>query len=244
MRTIQRIGLILALTTTALAADIGPEDRIEMEAVKSAQPLAGERRIRFILQQMDLSDEQIRHAGESMTMLNLNQTKPQLDETDLGRIMELVAEAQAAKDEGNDKRYKEIEEEIKNMRPGAKTYDDDFGDMIAGALTEAQRKRYDELVAELKRNPTGELRPLDLVRRARAQGLDAEQEKKLAEAVKGCREQVAAEARLRDGDRLEAINRLLAHVRSLLKPDQRKKFNAEILRLRRDHDPLKGKVGR
>ncbi|MCA9244928.1 MAG: hypothetical protein KDA32_13300 [Phycisphaerales bacterium] len=245
MRLFCTLGLMLALAAPAFAAeDPKPDDRIEMEAVKSAQPLAGARRIRFILQQMDLTDEQIKYAGESMAMLDINQGKPQLDESDLGRIMELVAEAQAAKDKGDDKRYKEIEEEIKNMRPGAKTFDGDFRDMYVGVLSEKETKQFDAILADLKRNPTGELRPIDLVRHARAQNLDAEQQKKLASAIKTCREHVAEESRLKDGDRLAAINRLLGETRSLLNPEQRKAFNAEILRLRRDYDPLRGKVGK
>ena len=226
--------MAMAVLATVLLAGIlnaQPVDElITRQSIDDTKALTGVAKIRFLLQQIDLTAEQREYADGLLASLGDAQANQQLS---LAQIRQLVAELQEAKADGDSEREKQIADE---MRQTAKGYDpsEEFFMNMEGELTDVQRQRLEEARARLERNPSGAVRPIDAFRAARDLDLTKEQGGLLLDLQQKFRERMGKSRKL-DIDRQHALfSKFLDDIFKLLTPEQQTAFRARITALRPD----------
>lgn len=212
------IGLLTAGVTLAQDATIIP-----LAAITTERPLTRDNRAAYLVRQLDLSDEQRSHA-QGLIDIHYAEDQPQLKIDEVTAIWKQLEEAEKA---GNQAEKERLTAELRALGRQADN-EPEFLEMLKKTLTDAQKTRLDAAVARLNRNPSGAIRPVDLVAAARTFELSEQQQRKLNRIVDGFRDEMSARVALDDSRKYETLNSLNGQIREMLEEAQRTKYDGMV----------------
>ncbi len=228
MRRIVLIFLAALLMTGASWAQRQPT--VPMTAVGEEQKLKGERRIRYLLRQLDLTTEQREYARTLIATMLDEADNPPLS---LEQVYTLMAEAQQAEKDGDDERAEQVKQQLRALGRGADREGEFFMNMET-ELTDEQKGVLRAARERLKRNPSGALRPVDVFRVVYQLDLTKEQKAQTDLWHARFREELRNVKTLDDDKRFQLMNGLLERLRAELTPEQQASFDLSVRRLRPD----------
>lgn len=215
-------------------------------APKKEKALEGMNRVRYILQQLELAPEQRANAeGLAETMFSAGAPEGAQSPIDLEKVRAIWAELEAAQKANDKPKIDKLSEELREMGRSAQGEnkaqvtsgsDTEFLNNLEKSLNDQQKARLKETLGRLQTNPSGQLRPVDVLRAARATaGLDDKQAKSLADVEAkfrtdiNTRDEKAATAEERRNTLLDG---LIRDARAALTPPQAEAFDKKIALLR------------
>jgi hypothetical protein len=225
--------VVFALTVVMSGAGLAQRmPTVPLAGVAEHRELDPQARIRYILRQLNLSDEQIKHARGLLRTIFDDTLNPPLS---IGEVHALVAELQVAQKEDDQERIEELEAQLRELGRGH----DREAELIMNlepVLTDAQKEVLTEVRARLKRNPSGALRPIDIFRAAHPLELSKAQRARLDKLHERFRLQMCGfrNKRIDDETRFQLINGLIELIKAELKPEQVPDFELNVRRLRPD----------
>lgn len=231
MRRVVLLGLAATWLAAARPAAAGSE--ITAEAIDERGRLTGEQRVRYILRQLDLTEEQANHAGGLIDSVFATEAGPGGGRENLAEVRRLYAEINKAKQANDSEKVRELTQQLQELGGDAKTAGDFFTN-LEPQLTDEQREKLDLARTRLERVPSGAVRPIDLMRAARTLGLTDDQQGKLREAHTGTRNLLGSSLRPTTELKLKMINFMAAEIRTLLTPEQVPAFELRLRALRPD----------
>jgi len=212
-----------------------PDDEYHLtrRAVKVGIPLRGAVRARYVCRQLGLTPEQHKQVW---TMINTI-FQQHLEELPIDALLALGAEMRQLKAKGDEKGVERVKEQMRRLMERYEP-DEEFYTNLRELLTPEQRERLDEVLARLKRNPDGTLRPADVLRVARHLDLTEEQRQQLEEFKLHTARKFSIGRVVHDEVlRFKLMRRMIAGVRAILTPEQRARFDREVDALRPDLVP-------
>jgi hypothetical protein len=222
--------VFLALLLIAEVSWAQRKPTVPMVAVSQDQKLVGEKRIRYLLRQLDLTEEQREYArGLIATILDESGNPP----LSLEQVYTLMAEAQQAEKDGDTERMEQVKQQLRELGRGADRENEFFLNMET-VLTDEQKEVLQAARQRLKRNPSGALRPVDVFRVAYRLDLTKEQRAQLDLWQARFREDLRKIKTLDDENRFQLMNGLLERLRAELTDQQQKSFDLAIRQLRPD----------
>lgn len=219
------IGLGWLACSAASAAGDLPEAAFEDKA-----KLMGQRRAIYLARQVDLTEAQAEQVRSLIDGISAEDQPPQLD---IERVRAIWKEIEKAKNEGQDDKVDELTQELQRMNKEASD-DTDFAHDLKQILTDEQKSRVDAALDRLERNPSGALRPVDLVRSAAALQLSDQQSARVRHACDEMRKILYPELRISPEKRASMIKFLHAELQKILTPEQLAAYESQIDRLRPD----------
>jgi len=204
---------------------------IPAAAITGQKALTRERKARYLLQQLELNPEQKQHADGLLEMHFGPGAKPQIDIEEVRKLFKELEEAQKA---GNKEEQQRLQEQMQQLGQRADQEDEFVADLQA-VLEEPQKQMLKRARERLTRNPTGGIRPIDLLDEARALNPDEKVRERLERIeAEGRLQATSPGARFDDSDRVKLINDLVQRIYETLPPDQAKQFDQRVQRLRPD----------
>jgi hypothetical protein len=231
MRRVILLGLAASWLAAASPATAGSE--ITAATIDERGRLVGEKRVRYILRQLDLTEDQANHASGLIDSIFATETGPGAGGENLAEVRRLYAEITKAKQAENNKKVQELTKQLQQLGQDTKTTSDFFTNLDT-QLTDEQRAKLEHARARLERVPSGALRPIDLMRVAQALGLTDDQHQKLREAHAGTRKLLGSSLRPTTELKLKMINFMAHEIRDLLTPEQTPAFELRVRALRPD----------
>ena len=214
------------LCSTAATA----ENDLPMAAIDDKAKLLGQRKAVFVLRQLELTEEQV---GQMQGLIDSIMPEEAPVELNVDRIRELYQEIEKAKKAGDNAKVDELTKEMERMGREA-THDQELYDNLKTFLTEPQKTRMDEVLEQLQRNPSGAMRPVDLVRAVMEQNPTDEQKYRLNRAQDAMRKLLYPILNPKLEKRLELINFLHDEIRKILTPEQLPGYEKRVRSLRPD----------
>lgn len=216
---------ILSIASTAIAQNVVKN----MPSGPKRAALQGERRAQYLANQLFLTPEQEKsvegiietafHQGPAETL-------------DINKVQSLMQELREAQEKGDKDTEKRITDELREMGRG-KNSEPEFLDNLRPLLNSEQQKLLQFHVERLERNPSGVVRPVDMVGTARRLGLDAAQNAQLDKVLDEFRTEINKPvAPPQDGPRPEQMDNLLSQCRQVLKAEMQPKYDDTIKRMR------------
>ena len=146
------------LMTETLLAQRVPS--VPISAVSEEREMTCQTKVRYLLRQLDLTREQLRHARGLMATILDDDANPPLS---IAQVRAMVAELEEAQGADDEQRVKQIEQELREL---GQRYDREaeFVMNMESVLTEEQKVVLQQARERLKRNPSGALRPIDVFR--------------------------------------------------------------------------------
>lgn len=226
MRRCLRLTALLAVANASLAL-AGP--RFPVEAVGHETPLAGEPRLRYVLRQLELTEEQARHAEGLLESLASNEQFS----VNLDQIHQLWNELEEAKDANDNARIGAIAKQLKHLSKD-ESLDDELFSTLKSQLTDRQKQLLTEARERINRHRSGGLRPGDLMHEAYKLNLSDEQRQKMFEAFKAARKRLGPALRPDEQRKMSLLNAYAKDVRAILAPEQRDAFEYRVHVMRPD----------
>ncbi len=223
--------VIVAGATLGLPAGAADGPKLPPSAVGHKKPLMGERRVRYLLRQLDLSEQQAAEATKLLDSLFSPDAKlgPFRD----AKVRALWRALDEAKQQKSKKKVEQIMSQLRRMNSDTSP-EDEFFKRFGPQLSEAQQERLAAARARLKSDKSGGVRPGDLLRIARSFDLDARQKAGLFAAFKETRKMLGPVLRPSAQLKTRMVNHMADRIRALLTPEQRKVFEYRIRVLRPD----------
>ncbi len=223
MRVLVGLLAVSLLASPALAQRIRP---IEQGARQNApkKVLAGEERARFLIQGLELTQEQRDHAAGLFQMLFSADPSQQIN---LERVQQLVKEMEAAKAAGDTARQEEIQAELRGMGQKADA-SDEFLDNMVKVLTPEQQTALNLGIERLKRNPGGEFQAVDVLRAVEAAVPNSEQLARIDAGLAEFRRKQNRGRGPREEREAKLLDQLATDLRAVFSEDQAKKFDAYL----------------
>ncbi len=215
--------------TVALPVRAGPE--IPEAAIDERASLAGEKKVRYLLRQVDLTEEQATHARGLIDSILPRRARPAPPDPD--EVRRTWAELEQAKETGDQEKVDALVKQLRQMGRET-TGDSEFFMNMEPLLTDEQKHKLDQARARLERNPSGALRPVDLLRAARELDLTEQQQRQLLDAFLEARKHLGPNLRPSTELKLQMINFFAHEIRTFLTPEQLAKFEYRIRALRPD----------
>jgi Spy/CpxP family protein refolding chaperone len=192
----------------------------------------GEAKLRWICRQLKLDEKQMQQAEALIVAYQAELKDAEANAAELlQKIQEKAAEMQAARNAGDTEKAKRLQEELKNLAPPAQA-ENHFFEALAGVLTAEQKAK---LPAILQRAETvGEisLRPVYVLRAARAQNLTEAQDQQLEKLLDEYRKAAAANRAEKGEAAEERVEQFIKNVRAILTGPQVEAYDKEIAALR------------
>jgi hypothetical protein len=228
VRRIVLMSLMAFLVTEAAWAQRKP--LVPMAAVSERTKLHGKTRVLYLLRQLDLTQEQREHArGLIATIVDTGAEQ----DISLEQVYTLMAEMQEAEAKGDEERKKEISRQLRELGRGPDEHEEFFMNMEQ-VLTAEQKVKLEQARARLERDPSGALRPVDILRAARELNLSEEQQRRVDEVRDKLRKALRKTQTLKDKERFQLVNGLLDAIVSELTPEQEQQFRLAVAKLRPD----------
>jgi hypothetical protein len=200
----------------------------------SLPTLSDEAKLRYLVRQLDLDEQQQAHAEGLIAVYGERRQEMILNlQENLENIRAISEEIQAAEKAGDKQRA----EELKKQLGGMASTDDaekEFFQNLESVLNEGQKKALAEARERLKRNPSGVLRPIDVIHAARALGLSSEQAARVDELAASFRKAANPGTNL-PFDRNQnnpLLIKLISDVRGVLSEEQGALFDKKIAAMR------------
>ncbi len=222
------IGLACSAFAAAQIQPLRPGQPRARRQAKQAPGPEGEDKLRWVCKQLQLDEQQWQQAEALIAVYQAELEDVNADPTALlRRIQDKYAAITAAKADGNLELAEKLQAELKNMAPSRKA-ENDFFDGLKQVLTDEQQAQLPKILAQADTVGDISLRPIHVLRAARATSLTADQQDRLETVIQGLRKRMATS---KPEDKAET-DRLLAQfvddVRALLTPEQVEKFDAQI----------------
>lgn len=203
---------------------------IPLDAVRTDKALAGREKARYLMRQLDLTEDQLVKTRNLVRTVFVAEEGPRYT---LDQLQALMADVQAARDAGDEARVVELEDELRGL-VDVKDEFPEFERDIRLVLTDEQKTQFDKDLDRLGRNPSGALRPIDVYRVLAGCKLERDQQLKVEAAFGDYRTMVYGVKSFQDVHRFQAMNALLDKIIQVLNDDQERRFRMAVLRLRPD----------
>lgn len=231
---------LLAAGSIASAQNIQPMPggRPAGQTEPKRPPLKDEARAHYILAQIELSAEQKANAEGLLESSFAQAAAAGSGATiDLSKVQSLMEELRQAQADGNKQREEQITEELRSMGrggPGTANAEREFLDNLRKSLNPEQLKQLDEALSRLERNPSGALRPIDVIRAAQAMNLSKQEEAELERAAAVYRKQVNGTVMQLgpEGPRGQSLTEMIEAIKKTLGAERGGKFEARVNRMR------------
>jgi hypothetical protein len=206
----------------------GPQ--IPAAAIDQKDRLLGAKRVRYLLRQLDLTEAQAARAQELLetTLVDAGDAPVNIDE-----VRKLWTQIERAKDAGNQDKVDALTQRLQRLGQDTAA-DADFFMNLEPSLTGVQKEMLEQARARLDRNPSGAVRPIDLMRAARRLDLTEEQQDKMRAARAAARKKIGPLLKLSGKLERELVNLYADEVRALLTPEQLLQFEYRVRALRPD----------
>ena len=215
--------LVMALPALA-------EPQIPEAALNEKAKLSGPKKAAYLMRQVDLTEQQAAHAQGLIESILPGDKQIPVDINEVRQIWKQIEEAKAADDQAT---VDELTQQLQQMGKDV-TSDSEFYDNIAAQLTEEQKQKLAAAQARLERNPSGALRPIDLLRAAWDLNPTAEQRARLRAAQEEMRKMLYPILRPNMELKLKLINFIYDETRTILTPEQRPQWELRVRALRPD----------
>lgn len=228
MRTIGMLLLtVLSFATSAAAQTFTalPKSAIEMR-----RALTREKRVRYILRQLDLNAEQAEHAKGLLETYFGPGAAPAID---VERIRNLWKELEDAHKAGDKAREEALTREIRRIGQQA-SREPELLENLKPVLRPEQKQALQQALERLKRHPSGGVRPIDIFDLVLKLDLSDDQRQRVEAYRQRFRKQVNAGPVWDDDRRERLINSLLKAMEKILTPEQIAWVDYRIQRLRPD----------
>lgn len=219
---------LTALTVGALPALAGSE--IPPAAIEQREKLIGEKKVRYLLRQLDLSEQQ---AAQAQGLIEAVFSGQEAAPPSVDRVREIWAEIEKAKKASDQEKVKALTKQLQQMGREV-PQESEFFTKMESHLTDEQKKKLAQAQSRLERNPSGALRPIDLLRAALALDLTPQQRRAVIDAHGAVRKRLGPVLRPSASLRLELVNICVEEVRRLLAPQQRENFEHRARAMRPD----------
>lgn len=228
MRT---IGMLL-LTALAFATSAAAQTftALPKSAIEMRRALTREKRVRYLLRQLDLDAEQAEHAKGLLESLFGPDAAPAID---VERIRNLWKELEEAHKAGDKAREEALTREIRRVGQQA-SREPEFLENLEPVLRPEQKQALKKALDRLKRHPSGGVRPIDIFDLVMQLDLSEAQRERVEAYRQRFRKQVNAGPVWDDDRRERLINSLLKALEKILTPEQIAWVDYRIQRLRPD----------
>lgn len=228
MRRIFVFGIAAFWLVAALPASAGTE--IPEAAINDKAKLLGPKKAAYLMRQLDLTEEQAANAQGLIDSIFPGDEHATVDINQIRAIWKEIEQAKAAK---NQTKIDELTRQLQQLGKEA-TNDSEFYDNLELQLTDEQKKKLAAARARLERNPSGSLRPIDLMRAAWDLNPTDEQRVQLRAVQEGMRKILYPNLRPSLEMKLNLINFIHDETRAILTPEQRVQWDPRVRALRPD----------
>ncbi len=216
--------------TTAGLAQVQLQPTSRPKVVPKEVPLQD--KLRYLCKLLDLNPQQWQHAEGLFTLLDaeVNLSREEMVQR-LLEIQRVVTAREAAKNSGDTRQFQELTDRLRELqvREPAQKH---FIEGLTPVLTEQQKAKLPELLKQLEGAAELSLKPVQVLRAARALNLSPDQSRRLEQIEKDFR-QAAAEAGDSEPTHGAAlVDKLVREISAMLDSNQRSHFDREIERLR------------
>ena len=228
MRRLMLPGIALFGLAAPLLALAQPE--LTKAAINQKAKLLGPRKATYLMRQLDLTEQQAEHVqGLIDSILPADDNVP----VDLDEVRRLYKELEAAMAAQDQAKVDELTKQMQQIGKDA-TDDAEFYEILASVLTGEQPAKLAAAQERLERNPSGALRPIDLIRTAWDLNATDEQRARLRTVQNEYRKILYPSLRPDDKLKLKLINFLHDETRAILTPEQRPPWDRRLRALRPD----------
>jgi hypothetical protein len=226
----QRLTLFTAVSALALATLAPAQQATNPQAQRNRNQPAVQQRgeldeLKYIVAMLDLTDEQEQNAEGLLDeyVYKINQ-RP-----DITQLTTLLQEFRDAQQAGDQEEIERVKRELEAAKPQAKARRE-FFTALRDMLTDEQQARLEQVLVVAERNPTGQLRPYDVLMVVKNDlKLSNEQHQKLLRVHKDFRERIAGNPRQMQNVPESNIPREFAlAVRSILTVEQMETFDEKL----------------
>jgi len=203
-----------------------------IQARQSTFPeLRDDARLRYLAAQIELSEEQRKQVDGLLETFAAN-AKAHNEEirNSVEKLRALYAEMDEATKAGNKQRADEIRQQIQDFATN-KGAEEEFIRNLSAMLNAEQKAQMERALARLERNPSGELRPVDVVAVALRLDLNADQKAKLEQAKLDFRKEINDARTFTRVDRDRYLAGFIQKIGALLTEPQATKFNERLKRM-------------
>jgi len=228
MRRLMLPGIVAFWLAAPLLAMAEPE--IPEAAINDKAKLLGPRKAAYLMRQLDLTEQQAAHAQGLIDSILPSDEQVPINVNEVRQIWKQIEQAKATDDQA---KVDELTQQLQQMGKEA-TGDAEFYDNIAAQLSAEQKQKLAAAQARLERNPSGALRPIDLLRAAWELSPTAEQTTRLWTVQEEMRKMLYPILRPNMELKLRLINFIHDETRAVLTPEQRAKWDVRVRALRPD----------
>jgi hypothetical protein len=223
-----RAWVVLAALATGLAAS-AQQAVIPPAAIDGSKPLKDVDRARYLCRQLELAPDQAQHAEGLIEVAYAGGQNT----IDIDRVRQVWKDLQDAINAGDKAKEEALTRELQAMGKGI-DQEPEFLENLRSALTDEQKAKLGRALARLERNPSGALRPADLIEVAQDLTPPGEQRTKLTEVREAFRTEVNSRPQFDDARKLQLINGLYVRIQDELDDAAEDKFHLAVRGLRPD----------
>ena len=191
-------------------------------------------KMRYICKQLDLDEKQWQHVEGLLAVVEAQKrSNPESLAEYLRQLQAVVQERDAAREAGDAERARELNEKLANMAPGRKAEKDFIADLLP-ALTDEQKKKFEELQKSLANVTDLSLKPIQVLRVAREYDLTPDQHKALLKIQEDFRERMEKASDSGEA-RAKMLQELIDQVSAIFEGERRREFEERIDKMRPGH---------
>ncbi|MBW7906830.1 MAG: hypothetical protein LC135_02450 [Phycisphaerae bacterium] len=193
--------------------------------------LRDEAKLRYLSQQLDLTPEQAKQV-DGLLEVYAESVKSHNERVrnNVDRLRSMYAEMEEASKSGNKERAEQLRQEIQDFATN-RVSEEEFATNLAALLTSEQKTLLEQARARLARNPSGELRPVDVFAVANQLATRDEQRSRLERLRVEFRTEVNNARSFTRQDRDRYLSALVHDVRAVLDEKQAAAFVARMQRM-------------
>ncbi len=212
-------------TTVAIAQQrMAPQQPRPAQARQAEPGLSGIEELKYIVAMIDLDAEQRQQAEGLLDEYEFQASQ----EPDRSRMVDILQQFGQAQQAGDQEEVQRLREELRNLQPEPRARRE-FMSSFKAMLTTEQLEELERVTTLLDKNPSGKLRPYDVVRIVtREIDLDADQRTEFLAVHKQFRDQVAGERNQGTIPDSDIPKRFALAVRAILTPDQAKIYDRQV----------------
>lgn len=227
------VGAAWALQSVPMKME-APE-HFPREVIRLKRNLTPEQRIAHYIKVLGLEGE-ARAKAEALAS-DKGESRPDLKEIDVQELQEFLAEIDVAKKAGDEAKVKELEKQLQDRMQVKKPSESTIEQQFRALLTPGQVPLFERAKARLDREPTGTLRPIDLLSALEVVELDDSQAKDVAARINALRQRFSGSRINSAAVRWQQLNLVYDQIATLLNDEQRAAYDAEVDRWRVDDIP-------
>lgn len=212
-------------TTVAIAQQrMAPQQQRAAQTRQTEPGLSGIEELKYIIAMIDLDAEQRQQAEGLLDEYEFQASQ----EPDRSRMVDILQQFGQAQQAGDQEEVERLREELRNMQPEPRARRE-FMNSFKAMLNAEQLEELERITTLLDKNPSGKLRPYDVVRIVtREIDLDGDQRAEFLAVHKQFRDQVAGERNQGTVPDSDIPRQFAMAVRAILTPEQAKVFDRQV----------------